>query len=781
MKRYLIEVRGLVEGVGFRPFVYRTAIKYGLKGYVKNDSTGVFIEVEGKEKELNSFIQSLKDDKPRASEIHFINVKELEPLGYDSFRIEKSSESDEKLPVIPPDLGICEECKSELLSPNDKRYYYPFINCTDCGPRFSIVKDVPYDRINTSMSVFRMCEYCKNEYEDMMNRRFHAQPVACFDCGPIVELYNSNKERVIELPRILDENNLRDYTKKVISTVQNLILQGKIIAIKGIGGFQIVCRADVDDVVLELRKRKRREEKPFALMFRDINEVRKYCHLGEKEEKLLTSYISPIVLLRKKDNVKISDYVSPRNPFLGCMIPYSPLHVLIMDGLDVPIVCTSANISNEPICIGNEEAFNRLSGIVDFYLLHNRDIVRHVDDSVVKITPKGNEILIRRARGYVPSPIVFDEELPDALALGGHLKNTIAVSTKNYVILSQHIGDLETFESINAFNRSIDDFLRFYNIKPNYIVCDLHPDYISTKIGEELAEKLDVKLIKVQHHLSHTLSCMADNGIIHEDVIGVAWDGTGYGFDGKIWGSEFFVIKGNEIKRTHHLLPIKLLGGEKAIKEVYRIGLSLLLDSSFSDNEVKEFFNEFVNTGVINTGVLNTRVINTLISMYKSRVYVESQGVGRLFDGVSSIVGISHKSTFEGQSAMELEFESLLYGEEVNEVYDFRIVDGVIDWREMIRGIVEDLRKGVPRGYIGRKFHNTLVRVIEVVVKELSNFSGIRNVVLSGGVFQNSIILDKTLEVLESEGFNVFVHKKVPPNDGGISLGQIAYILKFIG
>jgi len=770
MKRYLIEVRGLVEGVGFRPFVYRTAVKYGLKGYVRNDSTGVFIEVEGKEKELNSFIQSLKDDKPRASEIHFINVKELEPLGYDNFKIEKSSESDEKLPVIPPDLGICEECKSELLSLNDKRYYYPFINCTDCGPRFSIVKDVPYDRINTSMSVFKMCEYCKNEYEDIMNRRFHAQPVACFDCGPIIELYNSNKERVIKLPENFSEESLRDYTKKVISTVQNLILEGRIVAIKGVGGFQIVCRADVDDVVLELRKRKRREEKPFALMFRDINEVRKYCHLGEREERLLTSYISPIVLLKKKDSVKISDYVSPRNPFLGCMVPYSPLHVLIMDGLDIPIVCTSANISDEPICIGNEEAFNRLDGIVDFYLLHNRDIVRHVDDSVLKITPKGNEILIRRARGFVPSPIVFDEELPDVLALGGHLKNTIAVSTKNYVILSQHIGDLETFESINAFNRSIDDFLRFYNIKPNYIVCDLHPDYISTKIGEELAEKLDVKLIKVQHHLSHTLSCMAENSIINEDVIGVAWDGTGYGFDGKIWGSEFFVIKGNEIKRTHHLLPIKLLGGEKAIKEVYRIGLSLLLDSSFSDSEVKEFFNEFVNTGVI----------NTLISMYKGGVYVESQGVGRLFDGVSSIVGISHKSTFEGQSAMELEFESLLYDEEVNEVYGFKIVDGVIDWREMIKGIVEDLRKGVPRGYIGKKFHNTLVRIVEVVVKELSNFSGIRNVVLSGGVFQNSIILDKTLEVLESEGFNVFVHKKVPPNDGGISLGQIAYVLRFV-
>ena len=770
MKRFLIEVKGLVEGVGFRPFVYRIAVRYGLNGYVKNDSTGVFIEVEGNKRKLDSFIRDLKSERPRASKIYFMDVKELEPLGYDSFKIERSSGSDEKLPVIPPDLGICNDCKSELFDPGDKRHYYPFINCTDCGPRFSIVKDVPYDRINTSMSVFKMCGYCRNEYDDIMNRRFHAQPIACFDCGPIVELYNSNKERVIDLPENFDESSLRDYTKEVISTVKKLILDGRIIAIKGIGGFQIVCRADVDEVVLELRRRKRREEKPFALMFKDVEEIRRYCYLGEREEKLLTSYISPIVLLKRKEGVNLSEYVSPRNPFLGCMIPYSPLHVLIMDGLGVPIVCTSANISDEPICIGNEEAFSRLNGIVDFYLVHNRDIVRHVDDSVVKITPKGNVILIRRARGYVPEPIVFDEELPDILALGGHLKNTIAVSTGNYVILSQHIGDLETFESINAFNRSIDDFLRFYNIKPKYIVCDLHPDYISTKMGEELADRLGVKLVKVQHHIAHILSCMAENGIINEDVIGVAWDGTGYGFDGKIWGSEFFIVKGGEVRRTHHLLPIKLLGGEKAIKEVYRIGLSLLLDSSFGIKEVEDVFSNFVNFSVL----------RTLISMYRSGIYVESQGAGRLFDGVSSIIGISRRSTFEGQAAMELEFESLLYNEDVDEVYDFKIVDGIIDWREMIGGMVRDLREGLPKGYIGRKFHNTLVRVIEVVVKEISGFSGVRNVVLSGGVFQNSIILDRTLEVLRGEGFNVFVHEIVPPNDGGISLGQVAYVLKFV-
>lgn len=760
MKRVFVEIEGLVEGVGFRPFVYRIAKEIGVSGWVKNDSRGVYVEVEGDENKINKFLNALYSSYPKAGEIFSIATKELPVKGDIDFVILPSTKSKEKFPVIPPDIAICDNCKNELLSQDNKRFFYPFINCTDCGPRFSIVEDVPYDRVNTSMRYFEMCDFCRNEYEDVVNRRFHAQPVACFECGPWLELFDSSMNKVSkDYPKA--EGERREYTISLIKEVAKIVNEGKIVALKGIGGFQLICRADDDNVVLELRKRKRRDEKPFALMFRSIDDIEKYCYLSEREKKYLTSYISPIVLLKKKENTRISKFVSPRNPFIGCMLPYSPLHILLMEEIKLPIICTSANLSDEPICIDNNEAFERLKGIADYFLVHNRKIVRHVDDSVVKITPFGNEIIIRRARGFVPKPIVLGRKLPPILAVGGHLKNTIAVSVDNYVILSQHIGDLETFESIKAFERSIYDFLKFYDIKPKYIVSDLHPDYISTQFAEKFSEEKGIEHIKVQHHFSHILSVMAENNILDEDVIGVGWDGTGYGVDGEIWGSEFMFVSNGSFERMYHFLPIPLIGGEKAIKEVYRIGIGLLLLSSLTDEAKKIFGNE--------------ENFKQITEMFYKRLYVKSSGAGRLFDGVSSIIGVSRYSNFEGQSAMELEFLTYFSSDKVEDTYEYEVSKDIIDWRKIIVGITEDIRKQVPPEIISVKFHNTIVRIIFDCVVKISGLKRCNKVVLSGGVFQNGFILDNIIELLTYNGFEVFINRKVPPNDGGISLGQVVY------
>ncbi|MCX8028956.1 MAG: carbamoyltransferase HypF [Brevinematales bacterium] len=764
-KRLLIEINGLVEGVGFRPFVYKLANELKLGGYVKNDSTGVYVEVEGDSNKLNEFIEILKSSHPPSAEIFYIKIKEKPTKNEKDFKIIQSTSGNKKLPVIPPDMAICQHCKIELHTPEDKRFYYPFINCTNCGPRFSIVEDVPYDRVNTSMKEFTMCSFCKKEYEDIQNRRFHAQPVACFECGPNIQLLDKNKIPLIkELPKTEEEEEeeeKRNYIKKVIQKTASLILQGNIIAIKGIGGFQLVCRADNDSVVKELRKRKKREEKPFALMFRNIEEIQNYCYLSDKEKELLASYISPIVLLKKRDNIKISNYVSPRNPFLGCMIPYSPLHNILMEEVKIPIVCTSANISDEPICIDNEEAFERLNGIADYFLIHNRRIVRHIDDSVVKVTPGGNQIIIRRARGYVPKPILLNIKLPHALAVGGHLKNTIAISLENYIILSQHIGDLETLESVKAFEKSIKDFLKFYDITPKYIVSDLHPDYISTQYAEKISKEMSIPLVKVQHHFSHILSVMAENNI-EEKVIGVSWDGTGYGNNGEIWGSEFIFVSNNSFERIFHFLPIPLIGGDKAIKETYRIGIALLITSNL-ENEARNIFGHIDN-------------FEKIAEMFKKKIFVNSSGAGRLFDGVSSILGISNYSHFEGQSAMELEFEAYKSQRNIIDTYEYDIKNNIIDWRKIIVGIISDIKNGLPKEDISIKFHNTMVRVIKECVTEISKIKKCKNVALSGGVFQNSLLVDKLIEELKLEGFDVYTNKKVPPNDGGISLGQLFHL-----
>ncbi len=762
MKRYLFEVRGIVQGVGFRPFIYRIAKSIGVTGNTKNDSKCVYIEVQGEDYVISLFKKKLLDEYPKAGEIFEIVEKEIDViLGEKDFTILESSKADQTFPVIPPDIATCKDCIAEIFDRSQRRYLYPFTNCTNCGPRFSIVLDIPYDRCNTSMKDFEMCEECEREYKNVLDRRFHAQPIACPKCGPHILLLDANGNRLVEF-----QEDYCEYNWNVIEKLAELIKCGYIVALKGIGGFQLLCDATNEKAVLNLRSRKHREEKPFALMFKDLDHVKEYVYVSDIEEKWLTSYIAPIVILKVKNWGDISRNVSIRNPYLGVMLPYSPLHHILMRTIDIPVVCTSGNLSDEPICISNQEAFDRLRGIADYFLVHDRNIVRHVDDSVIKVTPEGREIIIRRARGFVPKPIQIKGSGLKILAVGGFLKNTVSVSVDENIITSQHIGDLETLESINAFRRVIQDLLRFFNVRPDFIGCDMHPDYVSTNVAQEISNENKIKLVKVQHHIAHVFSCLFENGIYKpERVLGIAWDGTGYGIDGKIWGSEFFYINGNDVERLYHILPINLAGGEKAIREVYRIGVALLLQTGFDSDLIFEVFS-------------TQKYVKNIVSMLKNGLYVESSGMGRLFDGVSSLVGISNYSNFEGQSAMELEF-SVDTTKRDFKSYSFDIRDGVIDWRPMVIEIVNDLRGKTSVGEISRKFHNTLVDIILSVVREQKERRDIQYVAISGGVFQNAYLLDRVITSLEKNNITVLYQRKFPPNDGGLSVGQIGYIYNF--
>ena len=558
-KRVKITIKGAVQGVGFRPFVYRLATELNLKGWINNSTQGVFIDAEGDEHNVSSFIERLKSDKPAISRIQSFEHTFTDVNGFEKFEIIESKSSGAKTALVLPDIATCPDCLEEIFDPSNRRYLYPFTNCTNCGPRFSIIGALPYDRENTTMAEFEMCDDCKAEYTNPMDRRFHAEPTACPKCGPQVSLWNE------------EGNAVAERNDAILKTAE-LIKAGKIVALKGIGGFQLLADANNDSAVKELRVRKHRSEKPFALMFPDLKSVKEVCDVSEKEEALLKSIEAPIVLLKRKtlSSKSISEVVAPGNPYLGVMLPYSPLHHILLSCLKIPIVATSGNISEEPICIDEQLALGKLKGIADYYLVHNRKILRHVDDSIVRIAA-GDQYIIRRARGYAPMPVQIAGADESVLAAGAHLKNTIALNKGNNVFISQHIGDLENEEAVNAFERVIDDLESFYEIEPKSVVCDLHPDYISTKYAKSLGKKV----YQVQHHYAHVLSCMAENEI-SGNVLGVSWDGTGYGADGIIWGSEFLIPNGAEFKRFAHLKPFVLPGGEKAIEQVWRLGFTLL-------------------------------------------------------------------------------------------------------------------------------------------------------------------------------------------------------------
>ncbi|MBI5747885.1 MAG: carbamoyltransferase HypF [Nitrospinae bacterium] len=745
-----IKITGIVQGVGFRPFVYNLATSLGLKGYVLNSSEGVIIDVEGDPHKLDEFISFLKSKAPSLSKIENIEVAErLSLCGYTSFEIRESL-PDGKFALISPDIATCPDCLSELLSPDDRRYQYPFTNCTNCGPRYSIILDIPYDRPKTTMAKFKMCPDCEREYHDPTNRRFHAQPNACHVCGPQIKLkVQSSKFKVNE--------------RESLKTAIELLKQGAIGAIKGLGGFHIACDATNDEAVKRLREKKRKSNKPFAIMCPDIETIKKICNVSAQSEILLSSELKPIVLLPKLQNNIISEYIAPDNNYFGVMLPYTPLHQLIFDPSFIALVMTSGNLSEEPIVIDNDEAIEKLSDIADFFLFHNRDIYMRVDDSIVR-EYKGVKRVIRRSRGYVPYPIELEIEMPEILGCGGELKNTFTLTKGHYAIMSQHIGDLENYEAIEFFKETLKNLKNSFRVEPTIIAHDLHPDYWTTKFAKELkTHNSSLITVPVQHHHAHIVSCMAENHI-REKVIGIAWDGTGYGTDGAIWGGEFLIADYKGFERAGHLRYVLLPGGDKAIREPYRIALSHLYDAygvAFLKLDIP-FINQNKDKAKIILKMIDNR-INTVMT----------SSAGRLFDTVSSIINGIDVVTFEGEAAIKLE---MIADKSVKDSYGYQLSaisyqPLIIDTRILIQGIVNDLLNGVDHTIISAKFHNTLAEIIAEVCKKIKIDTGIDKVVLSGGCFQNIFLLDRTLDRLGNE-FNTFIHKDVPTNDGGISLGQ---------
>jgi hydrogenase maturation protein HypF len=747
-----VAVRGAVQGVGFRPFVYRLATEMRLRGWVNNSPQGVFLEVEGPDTVVHTFLTRLEAEKPPRASIRSVEPMTLEPAGYDDFVIRNSNQDGCRTALVLPDIATCPDCLAEILDPENRRFRYPFTNCTNCGPRYSIIEALPYDRPNTTMRGFVMCERCREEYENPRDRRFHAQPNACPNCGPHLELWDA-------------KGVVRGTHEEALLGATTAIQRGSVVAVKGIGGFHLIVDACDQTAVRRLRRRKHREEKPLALMFPSLDHVRSECDVSDPEERLLLSPEAPIVLLRRHiaGGSIIAEGVAPHNPYLGAMLPYSPLHHLLMAELGFPVVATSGNLSDEPICTDEREALERLKGIADFYLVHNRPITRNVDDSVVRVL-MGHEMVVRRARGYAPLPVTLPEDSAPVLAVGAHLKNTVAVAIGSEAFISQHIGDLETTQANSAFQRVVSDLLRLYEVQPEIVACDEHPDYVST----HFAHSMGIPVVSVQHHYAHVLSCMADNGLT-APALGVAWDGTGYGPDGTVWGGEFLAIDGSGYKRIAHFRTFRLPGGDKAVKEPRRSAFGLLFEG-FGDR-----ITEFDDIPAVRSFSRADR--ETLATMLRSGINApRTSSVGRLFDAVASLCGLRHEDKFEGQAAIELEFA--LDGASAGERYEFGIVPAtddnpiIVDWAPVLDDILVDVRAGVRPRTISVRFHNALVETVASVAA----LAGIHNVVLSGGCFQNAYLLEHSVRRLENEGFQPFWHRQVPPNDGGISLGQVSAV-----
>ncbi len=840
-QRLYLKIRGAVQGVGFRPFIYRIATELGLVGWVNNSAQGVFIEVEGNKKQLKTFLGRIELEKPPLSLIESIEVSWLEPMGYKAFEI-RASVTGEKSAVVLPEIATCPDCLGEIFDHTNRRYQYPFTNCTNCGPRYTIIEELPYDRKHTAMKGFQMCPQCQTEYENPLDRRFHAQPNACPQCGPHLELWDrTGKIRTQHFSALLE-------------TVA-AIRQGKIVAVKGLGGFHLIVDARNEDAVQSLRQGKRRPDKPFALMYPSLELIEAHCEVSDLEERLLRSPQAPIVLLHRKDRSQIAPAVAPGNPYLGVMLPYTPLHHLLMAELGFPIVATSGNLSDEPICTDEREALQRLGSIGQLFLVHNRPIIRPVDDSVVRVVGD-RPLIIRRARGYAPLPIslkkaVGSRQMAEGtinnpkskiqnlkskiLSVGGHLKNTIAISVENQVFISQHIGDLGTIHAFQAFQQAITSLSSIYDFHPDLVACDAHPDYLSS----QFAQQLGIRVIPVQHHYAHILSCMADNQL-EAPVLGIAWDGTGYGLDGTIWGGEFLYITSDSFERVSCLRPFRLPGGEKAVKEPCRVALGLLYEI-FGD----QLFTMKHLASLQAFSADQLKIVKTMLCKNLNAPMTSS--AGRLFDAVASVLGIRQKSSFEGQAAMELEFaldrietdeqykfeiRDLVRGESVLSSLETALIDAhsklhsemlsektdgetgrrgdgeretvarknvkitslnasqyqssvpnlplQIDFAPMVLEILEDMHRQLPVGLISAKFHNTLVEVIVAVAKKLNawGLNPTKRVVFTGGCFQNKYLTERAVNRLNQENFRPYWHQNIPPNDGGIALGQVIAALR---
>lgn len=741
-----ILIKGLVQGVGFRPFIYRSAVKNHISGWVKNRMDGVVIEVSGIQSELDTFIYDLKNNFPVAAHIHDIKVNESDKSHKNGFRIilTEKNPSETEITQIGPDIAVCDECLKDMEI-QQNRLDYPFINCTNCGPRFSIIRDLPYDRDKTTMDVFEMCPVCKKEYENPGDRRFHAQPIACNDCGPYYKLIYKNKKT-----EELDE---------VLRDTVNLIEKGEIVAIKGVGGFFIACDAQNEQTIKLLRIKKKREGKPFAVMFRDVEAVQQLCFMSEAENKALTSWRRPVVILKSKG--MLPGGVSNGITTIGALLPYMPFHYLLFEKLKTPaIIFTSGNFSDEPIVISNKQAEVQLANICDAVVSYNRMIYNRTDDSLLQIINQKPQMM-RRSRGYAPDPVYLNFNVDGILATGAELKNTFCIGKGKQAILSQHIGDLKDFETYSFYEKNIEQFKKMFRVNPQLIVSDLHPEYLSTRYG--LATGLP--LVQVQHHHAHIASAMAEHGL-DEKVIGVSFDGTGLGDDGNIWGSEFFICDLTKYERKLHFEYIPLSGGDKAIKEPWRIAVSWLF---------KVFGSEFLHFDLPFLKSETTKEINWVLKSIKNQLNSPlSSGAGRLFDAVSALLGLSRVSTFEAEAPMRL--ENIIDASESG-IYSFGL-SKEIEFSEMFSEIINDIGKGVNSGIISAKFHNTISEIIVAGTQKISKETGISKVVLSGGTFQNKYLTERTERILAEIGFRVYGNYNIPCNDGGIALGQLAIAAK---
>lgn len=744
-----ISVRGVVQGVGFRPFIYRLAQQYDLKGWVRNTSGNVEVEVEGDEARLSRFLEDLKTEAPPMSRIENIEVSFAAPKGYSDFRIGESLSREGHYQLVSPDIATCPDCKEEIFSTADRRFRYAFTNCTNCGPRFTIIEDIPYDRPKTTMRKFKMCPLCQREYDDPLDRRFHAQPNACPVCGPSLELVDS-EGRTVDC-------------EDVIKTASRLLKEGKILAVKGLGGFQLACDATGDDGVNSLRTRKRRPSKPLAVMMGNMQDIERHCLVSEEERELLESPQAPIVLLSWKEGSDISKTIAPNLKYLGVMLPYTPLHHLLVQEAGLPLVMTSGNLSEEPIAKDNDEALRRLKGIADYFLLHNRDIYARYDDSVYMVE-EGKARALRRARGYAPYPIFLPFKSRQVLACGAEDKNTFCLTRDEHAFLSQHIGDMENEETLEHFENTIGLYRKLFRVEPEIIAYDMHPEYLATKYAVEMGSGANLKMVPVQHHHAHIVSCMVENNV-REPVIGVAFDGTGYGSDGTIWGGEFLVADWKGFKRVGHLEYVPLPGGAAAIKKPYRMALSYLYT----------LLGENFDLEGLSLGGINPAEVEIIKQQLKRKINSPlTSSAGRLFDAVSALVGVRGEIDYEAQAAIELE---MLAADAMDaKAYPFVIKSeegtGVVRLGELWSALVRDVKDKVPTPIISLKFHNAVAEITAEMCKLVSKDIGIKRVALSGGVFQNRLLLSLTMAALQKEGFDVLTHCLVPPNDGGVSLGQ---------
>jgi len=770
LERQRLTVTGVVQGVGFRPFVYGLAARHGLTGFVGNHSGGVFIEVEGPEAALAAFQRDLVNQAPPLAHIERVTVEAKPVQGDSNFTIVHSQAEASANTLISPDICLCADCLRELFDPHDRRYRYPFINCTNCGPRFTIIQNIPYDRPYTTMAGFTMCADCQAEYENPLDRRFHAQPNACPVCGPHIWLeLNPNFQSPI--------SNLQSLTgDDALQAAQQLLAAGQIVAVKGLGGFHLACDANSDKAAQTLRQRKGRVDKPFAVMALNVETVRQFAELSAEEETLLLSKERSILLLRKKPGSPLSQFIAPGNNTIGVMLPYTPLHYLLLTQPPTPnpqppvLIMTSANHSDEPIVKDNAEARERLAGLADAFLFHNRDIHARCDDSVVRLF-RGVELPVRRSRGYAPFPVKLPFNLPPTLAVGGELKSTFCLTKDDYAFMSQHIGDMENLETLAAFDQAVAHFKHIFRVEPELIACDMHPGYLSTRWAEEqqgrraggqgsISFQPPCPLILVQHHHAHIAAVMAEHQLDGaEPVIGFSFDGTGYGTDGAIWGGEVFIADYQTFERVAHLKYTPLAGGDAAVKRPYRLALAQLWAAGVDWDERLPC--------VAACPAVERRVIKRQLETGFNSVPTSS--FGRLFDAVASLAGVRQVVTYEAQAAIE--FEALAAtGIEVG--YAFDLEADQFDAAPVIQAVAADVLAQVPTAVIAAKLHLAVAALIVQVSLRQRRQTGLNRVALSGGVFQNTTLLDLATRQLQAHNFTVLTHRRVPPNDGGLALGQ---------